>query len=429
MKSNDQRDASGCLFCHLKGIFDEPENQQYHSWLLETIKQYKGKGAQPVHFSEFRNTLSIGSLLNTVDDQERRQCWNILSQSIGDHFDTLQLDYEEAIAPQVTAWNHDLTNPFHIVLNLPVPSLQATATRESQYQNLMAMVKRCAEVTSLPVDALHLNDSDTLWHDIETGISPKNHYLLRHIRSMLDRIQARQALLVQSRGSLADVQAYFSDGNNEAQLAGSSSVLDATIQAIFTGSTTELTQVNGLFHLPSMETSYAHFFPYTEDMLAFFRTDEVDTLQTFELACFILLSFTGGCTIDLKLLLALCLPPHTEDLPVCEQLEFLFGNQAYQAVGKLFSFRLRHAAFHAQGVQIPLQDHPHIWAVQRFSPDMKESVLCLANGSSQPQEISLDEEDLPTGSVWHVENTEKQYRAGDLWQFAPYEYRWLVQEK
>ena len=419
------------MLCHLKGIFEESQNTAYETWLLDFIEQHKGLAAPPVPIHELRNGLAIGSLLNDLEEPERRECWDMLSQSLGGVFDTLQMDYNAVVTPQIMQWNRELPVAFHTVLSVAVPTLQSTATPEAQYQALTDIIKLSLEAALLPVDVLHPVPTDTLWtaNALSTEINPKTHYILRHVRSALDRMQAKQALLAQSCGSQADVQAYFSDGINEAQLAGSNTLIDAVIQALFTGSAAELSELTGQLHLPSLETGYFNAFPYSEDMLSFFDTSVDEMPNPLALASFILLSCSGVGSIDLELLLALCLPPHTQDMSVCEQLDLFFASEAYQKLRKLLIFREQYPAFHMQGAQIALHRHPHIWGVQRYSPDMINTVLCLANVSSKAQEIVLGEDEISKDTLWRDFNSEKQFQAGESWRLSPGEFLWLLSDK
>jgi hypothetical protein len=432
IENKKMRDASGCLMCHLTGIFADQRDPAYEAWLLDFILQNKQKATPAAHFSTFRTFLSVGKLFNSLDNFEVAQAWHALLNSAGTYFDGLQILFSEESSHALLEVNREVQSPFRVLLDVQVPSLhehENTPVQDS-FQRLMQIIRLSMDCSALPVDAIQLLPTDDLWleGEIRSKIHPKAHYILRHVRSALDRITASQALLVQTRGSFLDVKNYFSDGNNEAQLAGSPDLASAILQALISEDTTPLTAITNQFNSVSLETGYFHAFNLAEDLLSEFTQHDLDSRQRFLLACFVLFSCAGVAALDLQTLFSIFMPMDSYEAPLSEQTQALFSSQAFQPLAEMLSFRIQQPAFHPLGAQIPLIDMPHIWGVQRFSVDMADNVLCLSNFSSSMQEIRLGDDDIAPGSIWQDFRGEKQFSAGKIWQLNPYEYVWLAQK-
>jgi hypothetical protein len=432
IENKKMRDASGCLMCHLTGIFADQRDPAYEAWLLDFISQNKQKATPAAHFSTFHTFLSVGNLFNSLDNFEAAQAWQALLNSAGAYFDGLHILFSEESSHALLELNREVQSPFHVLLDVQVPSLHeqdGTPVQES-FQRLMKIIRLTTACSALPVDALQILTTDDLWieDEIRNNIHPKAHYVLRHVRSALDRMTASQALLVQTRGSFLDVKNYFSDGNNEAQLAGSPDLASAILHALISEDTTPLTAITNQFNAVSLETGYFHAFNLAEDLLSQFIQHDPDSRRRFLLACFVLFSCAGVAALDLQTLFSIFMPLDLYEAPLSEQTQALFSSQAFQPLAAMLDFRRQQPAFHPLGAQIPLTDIPHIWGVQRFSINMADNVLCLANYSSSMQEIRLGDDDIAPGSIWQDFRGEKQFSAGEIWQLNPYEYVWLVQK-
>jgi hypothetical protein len=92
----------------------------------------------------------------------------------------------------------------------------------------------------------------------------------------------------------------------------------------------------------------------------------------------------------------------------------------------ILNLRMSHAALHVHGAQIQLGDQEKIWAIQRYSMDMGQSLLCLANFSTEAQGITFAEDDLTTGQIWKDVLTNEEFTAGEHWVLQSYQAMVLV---
>lgn len=421
------RDASGCLMCHLTGLYGLEREKTYDDWLLKSIDEHCGQSKPATHFSQFRTFLSFGNLLEFLNTDELNACWKVIKTSAQGLFSGLQFERNHS-SDIWLEWNQQLEKPYHILLDATGPHLHHAAmeNQADSFEQLKGLISHVFDLAQLSVDAIRLKNGDFLWQDQDnpTRIVPKNHYVHRHLRSALDRIHASVALVIQSQGSFADVKDYWSDGQNEVQLAGSAQFAETILNAARSGDVGELTAITDQFRSLSMDTAYFH------NLLAAGEFIHHGSDAQSMAAWFILLSCTGVCAVDVPALMQTFLTPEEQcaEIPLAEKLQKIFAKPAFQPLAKLLSFRLKNPVFLPLGAQISMQSTPAIWAVQRFSPDMVESVLCLVNSSSQAQEITLGEEDLQPGSHWQDFCGGKVLKAGEPWQLQPYEGLWLIEK-
>jgi hypothetical protein len=207
----------------------------------------------------------------------------------------------------------------------------------------------------------------------------------------MDRIDAQQTLYVQSQGKFKDVTDYFSDGNNEVQLAGSIELNTVLAKCLQEENLEQLVGITSQFRLNSLETAY------------FQTLDSFDVLNGKQrlLAHIILLSCSGFALLN-------------DDLADIDTLE------------KMLDLRMNHAALHVHGAQIQLGNHEKIWAIQRYSMDMSQGLLCLANISGKEQQVTLGEDDLITEECWKDVFSGEEFVAGKHWVLKPYQVLVLV---
>ncbi len=424
------RDSSGCLLCHLTGLYGLDRGKSYDRWLLKLINEQGDPWKKVIPFSEFRTFLSFGNLLNSLSDEELQACWQVIINNAASLFSGLQFELINLSNPGFVLWleeNQRLANPFQLLLDVTVPQVKndAISTQAASFEQLKALISQAFNLASLPVDALHFIDGDFLWQEKEAPfiIVPRNHYVHRHVRSALDRIHAPLALVMQSQGSFTDVRDYWSDGQNEVQLAGSAQFAEVLLKTVQNGDVFELTAMTDQFRSFSMETAYFHSL-FFEDKV----NNQLSMAQSLA-AWFILLSCTGVSSVDVPSLMNTFLPAEEQstEIPLAEKLQKIFISPAFQQMAKLLDFRQQNTAFSPLGAQISMQSTPAIWAVQRFSPDMVESVLCLVNASSQAQEITLGDDDLQPGSLWQDFRGGPILQAGKPWLVKPYEGFWLTE--
>jgi hypothetical protein len=418
------RDASGCLMCHLTGLYGLQREKTYDAWLLKIIEEQSGRSNRVAHFSQFYTFLSFGNLLQSLNTDELKACWQVVSTSAQGLFTGLQFEGKHDSVDWLE-WNQQLDKPFHILMDAVVLQVQnpSITSQMESFEKLKELMVQVFDLAALPVDGIRFINGDFLWEDKDSPaqIVPQNHYVHRHVRSTLDRIQAPLALVMQSQGSLADVKDYWSDGQNEVQLAGSAQFAEAILNAVQNGDVSELTAMTDQFRSLSMETAYFHSLFFADKLNYQFSTAQALA------AWFILLSCTGVCVVDVPSLMRTFLTAEDQstESPLAGKLQRVFSNPAFQPLAKLLTFRQQNTAFLPLGAQISMQSTPSIWAVQRFSPDMVESVLCLANSGSETQEITLGEENLKPGSHWQEFRGGKSLIAGEPWLLQPYEGLWL----
>ncbi|MBI9051143.1 MAG: hypothetical protein JEZ00_17100 [Anaerolineaceae bacterium] len=301
------RDASDCLLCHLTGLFGEQRDPEYDEWLLQKIEQVKGTAYSSAHFSTIRSVLNIGSIWSVKSEQERVTLWSALQQG-RILFDSLLIeidDINDVSLQNFLGWNQALQKPFHIIAALSVAPVKDASTNSpsDSYQRLKHLVENVFQIVTFAIDGITFQQADFLWHEQtdDTQIEPRNHYLLRHLRSALDRIAAQQFLLVHSAGNFSEVNRYFSDGNNEAQLAGSQEMASVLHTALQAGLTSLFTDITSQFRLNSLETAYFHAINHPH------LDNEPHTIpkrkEKFNLACSAMLSCTGTSSLDLTTLL------------------------------------------------------------------------------------------------------------------------------
>jgi hypothetical protein len=75
------RDASGCLMCHLTGLYGLQREKTYDAWLLKIIEEQSGRSNRVAHFSQFYTFLSFGNLLQSLNTDELKACWQVVSTS------------------------------------------------------------------------------------------------------------------------------------------------------------------------------------------------------------------------------------------------------------------------------------------------------------------------------------------------------------
>ena len=385
------RNASDCLLCHLTGLFGDQRQKEYDDWLLQKIEQTKGLAFPAVHFSELHSGLNILSMWR------EKEKW----QSLIDYrnrFDVLQINATDPTDTQLVdflQWNQRLETPFHIFIVLSVQAVKedTSVTIEESYLHLRQMIETVFSVCQLPVAAISFENDDYLWKESPEPktIEPRNHYLLRHIRSAMDRIGAQQTLFIHSQGGFKDVNDYFSDGNNEIQLAGSVELNAAMVKCLQEGNTESLVGITSQFHLNSLETAYFH----TLSNIDIFSDEQREFVHLA------MLSLTGFPVLNV-------------DLASIEPLQ------------KMLDLRMKHDAFHVHGAQIQLGCHTQIWAIQRYSMDMSQSLLCLANFSSDDQKILLGEDDLVTDECWKDVFTGEEFVTGQHWTLKPYQVLVLI---
>jgi hypothetical protein len=411
--------------CHLTGLYGLERDKTYDEWLLKLIEEQRATSKPGAHFSQFRTFLSFGNLLQSLTMDELKACWQVIETSTQGLFSGLQFEGTHS-SDSWMEWNQQLEKPFHILLDKTGTQVHHASMENptKSFEQLKNLIIQAFDLAALPVDAIRLKNGDFLWQDkiTPTRIVPQNHYVHRHLRSALDRIHASLALVMQSQGSFADVTDYWSDGQNEVQLAGSVQFSEIIFNALQNGDVCELTAMTDKFRSLSMETAYFHTLAPADGC------NHQGSVNQALAAWFILLSCTGVCALDICSLMQLFLTPEEQsnEIPMAEKLMCVFNNPAFQPLAKLLAFRLQNAAFHPLGAQISMQSTPAIWAVQRFSVDMVESVLCLVNCSSQAQEITLGEEDLQAGSYWQDFRGGKVFKAGEFWHLQPYEGLWLI---
>jgi hypothetical protein len=385
------RDASDCLLCHLTGLFGDQRQKAYDEWLLNEIEQAKGSAYPAEHFSHLHTGLNISV---TWQVKENWQSFNELRS----YFDVLQISVptiEDNRLTDFLLWNQKLSKPFHIFAVLSTPSVRdaSVITFQESYDRLRQVIELVFLACKLPLDGISFEHVDYLWKESSDPqrIEPRNHYLLRHIRSAMDRIGAQQALFVHSQGRFMDVNDYFSDGNNEIQLAGSTELTSTLIKSLIEGNSNTLAGITSQFHLNSLETAYFHTLS---------NINHLDKKQR-ELAQWLLLVLTGIPTLD-------------------------FESFALTSLEKMLNLRMNHDALYVHGVQIQLGAHEQIWAGQRYSMDMSRSLLCLANLSDEEQRIALGEDDLFPDEHWKDVFTENEFIAGQQWTLNPYQVLVLI---
>jgi hypothetical protein len=411
-------------------LYGLDREKSYDKWLLKLIQETTGSAETAAPFTSFRTFLSFSNLLIDLTDDEFQGVCKILQLHVEGLFSGLQLQAQKITDKSFCSfllWNQTLDKSFHILLDINVPQVQneSIMTETDSIGQLKSLMTQVFQTALLPVDAIRFINGDCIWQSAEKPgqIMPQNHYVHRHMRSALDRMQASQSLVVQSQGDFKDVRDYWSDGQNEIQLAGSSQLTDVILDAIRTGHAGELAALTDTFHSFSMDTTYFHALES-----AHIDFNRYETPQRL-IAWFILLSCTGVSALNLQSLMDTFLSTAEHDLPPADQLQRLFCSPSFKPLAKLLSFRHQNAAFHPLGAQISLQSTPSIWAVQRFSPDTSQQVLCLANVSSKTQEITLTEEDIVADKSWQSIFGERTFQAGKPCLLQPYEGLWLIESQ
>lgn len=385
------RNASDCLLCHLTGLFADRRQKEYDEWLLQEIEQAKGLAFPAVHFS----LLHTG--LNFSDSWKEKKNWQALID-LRAQFDILQInisDIADTTFAEFLQWNQNLENPFHIYAVLLIPNVKENVNTsiEQAYLRLREIIEIVFSVCKMPIDGISFENTDYLWKESldSQKIEARNHYLLRHVRSAMDRIGARQSLFVHSKGNFSDVNNYFSDGNNEIQLAGSTELTAMLVKSLQEGNSEAIAGVTSQFSLNSLETAYFHTYSNTDALSA----EQSHLVRTIVCTC------SGIPIVDF-------VPPEIKNLEA------------------ILNLRKNHTALHVQGAQIQLGTYEQIWAIQRYSMDMGQSLLCLANLSGESQKIIFGEEYLSAGEVWKDVFTGEEYTAGDKWGLKPYQVLLLV---
>lgn len=385
------RNASDCLLCHLTGLFGDQRLKEYDDWLLQEIEQTKGLVLPAVHFSQLHTGLNISTMWR---EQNK---WQSLID-LRKYFDVLQIgvaDYQEKQLSEFLLWNQKLDNPFRIFVVLAVQIVKdpSSLTIQDSYQRLRLMIEMVFSICKLPVDAISFENADFLWKETPDTehIEPRNHYLLRHIRSAMDRIGAQQSLFIHSQGKSKDVNDYFSDGNNEVQIAGSVEMSTALIKCLQEGNTQTLVGITSHYRLNSLETAYFHTHTNISNL----------SNKQRSLANQLFLMLTGMPMVNIE-------------------------NLDIQSLDGLLNLRMNHPALHIQGAQIQLGSHEKIWGIQRYSMDMSQRLLYLANFSGEEQRIALGDDELVPDDIWWDLFTEQDFIAGQNWTLKPYQVMILV---
>jgi hypothetical protein len=229
------RNASDCLLCHLTGLFADRRQKEYDEWLLQEIEQTKGLAFPAIHFSQ------LHTALNFSDSWQQKENWQALVDFRA-KFDILQInarDTADKTFAEFLQWNQNLETPFHVYVVLQVPTVKENANTSiaQSYLRLREIIGIVFSVCKMPVDGISFENADFLWKESSNSqqIEARNHYLLRHVRSAMDRIGAQQTLFIHSVGSFSDVNNYFSDGNNEMQLSGCTELSAALVKSLLEG--------------------------------------------------------------------------------------------------------------------------------------------------------------------------------------------------
>jgi len=319
---------------------------------------------------------------------------------------------------------------------------------------LLFYVAHCAEF-------IRLDAVTYLWKDIETSCAnlPETHRIIQLVRTVLDEVAPRTALITETNVPHQDNIAYFGDGLNEAQMVYNFVLPPIVLHSFQSGNAEKLSQWATTLELPSNQATFFNFLA-SHDGIGLTPTKNIltpeeinDVVQRtqnlggnigyksngdgskspyelninylsalgdpqnpiaakrFLAAQSIMLALRGVPGIYFQSLIGsenwsegvekygYNRAINRQKLPI-EKLESELSlpslrQRVYQGYHHLLDIRQTQPAFHPFGGQKVLNLHPSIFGLIRTSLDEDQNLLCLHNISDQEIEIALDLNLLP----------------------------------
>ena len=117
-----------------------------------------------------------------------------------------------------------------------------------------------------------------------------------------------------------------------------------------------------------------------------------------------------------------------DEQDICALLdnELSLNSQVLKQMKKLLNIRSRQKAFHPNATQFTMHFSESLFAFWRQSQDRSQSIFCIYNITSQPQQLALQDVNLVDTQLWH--DLHNKYVFNDPREsilLEPYDYVWI----